>query len=106
MLRVFECWGVWDMAISTYLLSRHANYGGNIENQCHHAVSHDGRPRQSGNLAIIGLEAFDDDLVLAKKGIDLQGGAYAVGIEHDENALSAVSPFSQSEEVLEPDHRQ
>ena len=56
-----------------------------IQDQRHAAVAQDGRPRDTGDLSVIGLEVLDHHLVLAEQFVDNPAVSQALLISHAEH---------------------
>ena len=65
--------------------------GVDVENDGHATIAEDGRAGHAEDAAVIGLEALDDDLLLADDAVDHQRALRLVfGLDHHRHALERV----------------
>ena len=68
----------------------HRDHATHIEDQCDTAITHDGGTRNADDLAIIGFQALDHNLVLTEQLVNEQRRATSIGFENEQNPLVQI----------------
>src|ERR1700730_11713214 len=89
-------------------LAHRARQTRNIENQGHRTVTEDSCAGDAIDVAVIGLQRLDYDLLLPEQLIDTQPDPLAVALHHHDQTIAgfALAPAAGLEHLLQPHYRQ
>src|SRR3569833_362530 len=88
-------------------LLRRADEGGNVEDQGHAAVAHDRRPGDAIDLAVVRLNALDDELALGDEFVDHDRHLARFVLDDDEQRVfGAGFPRDRFEYRVQTDQRE